>query len=203
MPGGEWYLLHLFYCLNITLQHLLQALFREKLELCCVTFDFFNVNAFMVEKNKKKLILEELIDHTKPESDITFSEETVKALVKMIRINLFNAPLPPVSHEEELFGFSEVDEVILETMWTHAQPVYQLFLNFIVHRNAETNIVRRHITPPFIRRFMELFDVDDAREREYVKTLLHRMYGRFLSYRAGMRKMIAHTFHHVVYETGR
>ena len=41
---------------------------------------------------------------------------------------------------------------------------------------------------------LELFDSEDPRERECLKTVLHRIYGKFLSLRAFIRKQINHIF---------
>lgn len=41
---------------------------------------------------------------------------------------------------------------------------------------------------------LELFDSEDPREREYLKTILHRVYGKFLGLRAYIRKQCSHIF---------
>ena len=41
---------------------------------------------------------------------------------------------------------------------------------------------------------LELFDSEDPRERESLKTVLHRIYGKFLSLRAFIRKQINNIF---------
>ena len=42
-----------------------------------------------------------------------------------------------------------------------------------------------------MRQWIELFDAEDPRERDYVKTVLHRMYGKFMSHRSFIRKAIS------------
>jgi len=46
----------------------------------------------------------------------------------------------------------------------------------------------------FVMQLLELFDSEDPRERECLKTVLHRIYGKFLSLRAFIRKQINHIF---------
>jgi serine/threonine-protein phosphatase 2A regulatory subunit B' len=46
-----------------------------------------------------------------------------------------------------------------------------------------------------------LFDSQDNREREYLKTILHRIYAKFMSLRAFIRKAINHVFFVFIYET--
>ncbi|XP_060538510.1 serine/threonine-protein phosphatase 2A 56 kDa regulatory subunit beta isoform [Pantherophis guttatus] len=48
---------------------------------------------------------------------------------------------------------------------------------------------------------LELFDSEDPREREYLKTILHRVYGKFLGLRAYIRKQCNNIFLRFIYET--
>lgn len=51
------------------------------------------------------------------------------------------------------------------------------------------------LTPdPGLPQLLELFDSEDPREREYLKTILHRVYGKFLGLRAYIRKQCNHIF---------
>jgi serine/threonine-protein phosphatase 2A regulatory subunit B' len=45
-----------------------------------------------------------------------------------------------------------------------------------------------------IFKLLELFDSEDPRERDFLKTVLHRIYGKFLGLRAFIRKQINHIF---------
>lgn len=42
---------------------------------------------------------------------------------------------------------------------------------------------------------LELFDSEDPRERDFLKTTLHRIYGKFLGLRAHIRKQISNIFY--------
>jgi serine/threonine-protein phosphatase 2A regulatory subunit B' len=48
-----------------------------------------------------------------------------------------------------------------------------------------------------------LFDSEDPRERDFLKTTLHRIYGKFLNLRAFIRRSINNVFFQFVYETER
>ena len=50
---------------------------------------------------------------------------------------------------------------------------------------------------------LELFDSEDPRERDFLKTTLHRIYGKFLSLRAYIRRSINNIFYSFVYDTKR
>jgi len=41
---------------------------------------------------------------------------------------------------------------------------------------------------------LDLFDSEDPRERDFLKTILHRVYGKFLGLRAFIRKQINNIF---------
>ena len=43
-----------------------------------------------------------------------------------------------------------------------------------------------------------LFDSEDPRERDYLKTILHRVYGKFMSHRPFIRRSINNVFYHGV-----
>jgi serine/threonine-protein phosphatase 2A regulatory subunit B' len=50
---------------------------------------------------------------------------------------------------------------------------------------------------------LELFDSEDPRERDFLKTTLHRIYGKFLNLRAFIRRSINNVFYHFIYESER
>ena len=48
---------------------------------------------------------------------------------------------------------------------------------------------------PGVLQLLELFDSEDPRERDFLKTTLHRIYGKFLGLRAHIRKQISNIFY--------
>lgn len=52
-----------------------------------------------------------------------------------------------------------------------------------------------------LSQLLELFDSEDPRERDFLKTVLHRIYGKFLGLRAFIRKQINNIFLRFIYET--
>lgn len=50
---------------------------------------------------------------------------------------------------------------------------------------------------------LDLFDCEDPRERDFLKTTLHRIYGKFLNLRAFIRRSINNIFFQFIYETER
>ncbi len=41
----------------------------------------------------------------------------------------------------------------------------------------------KHLNKSFTKSFIELFDSEDPRERDYLKTILHRIYGKYMTLR--------------------
>ena len=50
-------------------------------------------------------------------------------------------------------------------------------------------------SPPACSQLLDLFDSEDPRERDFLKTILHRIYGKFLGLRAYIRRQINHIFY--------
>lgn len=97
----------------------------------------------------------------------------------------------------------EEEEPTLEPAWPHLQIVYELLLRYVVSPDTDARLARRHVDQAFVVRLLELFDSEDSRERDYLKTILHRVYGKFMSHRPFIRRSINHVFYRFVFETER
>mmetsp|Transcript_18432 Transcript_18432/g.45242 ORF Transcript_18432/g.45242 Transcript_18432/m.45242 type:complete len:472 (-) Transcript_18432:361-1776(-) len=178
-------------------------LFIEKLRLCCVTFDWTKEGNHTQTESRgievKRQILLELVDFVGKSKQV-FSEHVVVEVMKMIRVNLFR-DLPPKVHQNMIDP--EEEEPIFEAAWPHLQIVYEFFLRFIVSGDLDVRLMRKFITIEFVNNLLELFDSEDPRERDYLKTILHRIYAKFMMLRAFIRKSITTTFYHFIYDTER
>jgi serine/threonine-protein phosphatase 2A regulatory subunit B' len=97
----------------------------------------------------------------------------------------------------------EEDEPVLEVAWPHIQVVYEFFLRFIESQDFNTNYAKQYIDHGFVLQLLELFDSEDPRERDFLKTTLHRIYGKFLNLRSYIRRSINNVFFQFIYETER
>ncbi len=59
-------------------------------------------------------------------------------------------------------------------------------------------MAKKHIDQRFVVQLLDLFDSEDPRERDFLKTTLHRIYGKFLNLRAHIRKQINNIFYRSV-----
>lgn len=64
-------------------------------------------------------------------------------------------------------------------------------------------MARKYIDQNFVVKLLELFDSEDPRERDYLKTILHRIYGKFMVHRPFIRKAVNNVFYRFIYETER
>lgn len=92
---------------------------------------------------------------------------------------------------------------MLEASWPHLQVVYEFFLRFVVSSEVNAKVAKKYVDQKLCMQLVELFDSEDPRERDYLKTILHRIYGKFMSHRAFIRKSISNVFYRFVFETER
>ncbi|KAL0118569.1 hypothetical protein PUN28_009320 [Cardiocondyla obscurior] len=177
-----------------------EELFIQKLRQCCVLFDFESDPLSDLKwKEVKRTALHEMVEYvTKNKNVIT--EAIYPEAVNMFAVNLFRT-LPPSSNPNGAEFDPEEDEPTLEAAWPHLQLVYEFFLRLLESQDFQPSIARRYIDQKFVLQLLELFDSEDPRERDFLKTTLHRIYGKFLGLRAYIRKQINNVFYRFIYET--
>ena len=195
-----------------------QELFMQKIDQCNIIFDFNDASGDMKPKEIKRLALHELLDYVANNRQV-ITEPMYPRVVDMFSKNLFRPIPPPVNPQGEAFD-PEEDEPVLEVAWPHIQVVYEFFLRFIESQDFNTNIAKAYIDHQFVlqvkpqilcsdfallilSQLLELFDSEDPRERDFLKTTLHRIYGKFLNLRSYIRRSINNVFFQFVYETER
>uniref|UniRef100_A0A4W5PSI9 Serine/threonine protein phosphatase 2A regulatory subunit n=1 Tax=Hucho hucho TaxID=62062 RepID=A0A4W5PSI9_9TELE len=171
-------------------------LFLKKLQQCCTVFDFMDTLSDLKMKEYKRSTLNELVDYVTVSRGY-LTEQAYPEVVKMVSYNIFRT-LPPTDSNE--FD-PEEDEPTLEASWPHLQLVYEFFIRFLESQEFQPSIAKKYIDQKFVLQLLELFDSEDPRERDYLKTVLHRIYGKFLGLRAFIRKQINNIFLRFVYET--
>ncbi|TYI10892.1 hypothetical protein ES332_A09G171900v1 [Gossypium tomentosum] len=125
-------------------------------------------------------------------------------MIKMVGINIFPS-LPPASHENTGQGASdpEEEEPYLDPTWPHLQIVYELLLRYVVSSDIDTKVAKKYIDHSFILKLLDLFDLEDPGEREFLKTILHTIYGKFMVHRSFSRNATNNIFYRFIYETER
>jgi serine/threonine-protein phosphatase 2A regulatory subunit B' len=174
------------------------ALFARHLSLCQQTFNFMEPSSDLREKERKRQILLSLVDHINGTKDV-FNEAIFPDVIAMVSANLFR-DLPA---KEEKAVEVEDDEPMLEPAWPHLQIVYEFLLRYVVSQDVDAKVAKKYISQSFIIRLLQLFNSEDPRERDYLKTILHRIYGKFMALRAFVRRSINNVFYQVMYEGER
>ncbi|OSX72944.1 hypothetical protein BU14_0392s0002 [Porphyra umbilicalis] len=178
-----------------------QRLFIKKLRLCEAPVDWSNPRADLSRKESKRRTLVDVVELASSGYPFVFTPEVQRPLIASVSANLFRA-LPVGSATDDGLD-AEDDEPRLEPAWPHVQVSYEVLRRFIVSNETDPKVACAVVDQPFVASLLSLFDSEDPREREYLKTILHRIYGKFMPLRVFIRRAITHTFHRFVYETQR
>ncbi|KAJ2492280.1 serine/threonine-protein phosphatase 2A 56 kDa regulatory subunit delta isoform [Coemansia sp. RSA 2050] len=178
-----------------------KELLSQKLLQCTYVYDFLSPNDNLEGKEAKQRTLTEILDYMNDRSGvITF--DMYPKLFKMVSANLFRTVPPQINAFGDPFD-PEEDEPREEPSWPHLYLVYLIFLRFLESPDFNNSAARPYIDHSFTVQLLELFDCEDVRERESLKTVLHRIYGKMLGMRSFIRRSINNIFLQFTYETQR
>ncbi|KAJ2763832.1 serine/threonine-protein phosphatase 2A 56 kDa regulatory subunit delta isoform, partial [Coemansia nantahalensis] len=178
-----------------------KELFRQKLAQCTVVFDFQNPDENIDGKEAKQRTLAEILDYISSGMSAVTPDMYPK-MFKMVSANLFRTIPPQINAFGDPFD-PEEDEPREEPAWPHLCLVYHIFLRFLESGDFNNSAARPYIDQSFTTQLLELFDCEDVRERESLKTVLHRIYGKMLGMRSFIRRSINNIFLQFIYETQR
>ncbi|KAJ3606373.1 hypothetical protein NHX12_025894 [Muraenolepis orangiensis] len=154
-----------------------EKLFIQKLRQCCVLFDFLSDPLSDLKwKEVKRAALSEMVEYITHSRNV-ITEPIYPEVVHMFSGNMFRT-LPPSSNPTGAEFDPEEDEPTLEAL------VYEFFLRFLESPDFQPNVAKKYIDQRFVMQLLDLFDSEDPRERDFLKTTLHRIYGKFLGLRA-------------------
>jgi serine/threonine-protein phosphatase 2A regulatory subunit B' len=92
---------------------------------------------------------------------------------------------------------------VVNPLFLLLQIVYEFLLRYVVSNDTDAKVAKKYIDQQFVLKLLELFDSEDPRERDYLKTILHRIYGKFMVHRPFIRKAINNVFYRFIFETER
>eukprot|EP00047_Mylnosiga_fluctuans_P005283 m.239583 g.239583 ORF g.239583 m.239583 type:complete len:602 (+) comp13499_c0_seq1:51-1856(+) len=173
-------------------------LFLRKIRQCTVVFDFEDALSHLKSKEIKRACLMELYDYIKANHNI-LTEAAHFEIVTMFQANACRV-LSPASRINGADFDPEEDDPVLEPSWGHLQLVYELFGAFLESPEFQPNFAKKNMDTQFVSKLLDLFDSEDPRERDLLKTILHRVYGKMLALRVHIRRMINNIFFKFVYE---
>ncbi|KAK7304190.1 hypothetical protein RJT34_15305 [Clitoria ternatea] len=178
-----------------------QNLFISKLNLCSRVNDISDPDKNCSEQDVKHQALIKLVDFVSSGS-AKFTEPAIAAMCKMCASNLFR-DFTPKFHTSATGGETEDEDPMFDPAWSHLQIVYDLLLQFINCNSLDLKVAKMYIDQAFIIRLLDLFDSEDPRERECLKSILHRVYGKFMVHRPFIRKSVSNIIYRFVFETER
>ncbi|KVI11624.1 serine/threonine protein phosphatase 2A 57 kDa regulatory subunit B' kappa isoform-like [Cynara cardunculus var. scolymus] len=171
----------------------------SKLNLCSKLYDFQDQAQDSVEKDIKRQTLVEIIDFLSSES-AKLSEPAMFAICKMCGNNLFR-DFPPKNSVYSPRGETEDEEPSFDPAWSHLHLVYEILLRFLSQTSLDPKVAKQYIDHSFILRLLDLFDTEDPRERDCLKAILHRVYGKFMVHRPFIRMVVSNIIYRFVFET--
>ncbi|KAK1417291.1 hypothetical protein QVD17_26417 [Tagetes erecta] len=175
-----------------------QRLLISKLNLCSNVYDFNDHEKDNVEKDQKRQVLVEILDFLGSDS-IKLTEPAMSAICKTCGDNLFREFPPKYSNSPR--GETEDEDPWFDPAWSHLQLVYEILLRFVSLSSLDPKAAKQYIDHPFLLRLLNLFDSEDPRERDCLKSILHRIYGKFMVHRSFIRLAVSNIMYQFVYET--
>ncbi|KAF0027930.1 hypothetical protein F2P81_020671 [Scophthalmus maximus] len=160
---------------------------------------------FSLTKNRELQKLTALKDAPPPEREELFVQKLRQCCVLF---DFLSDPLSDLKYKEvKRAGLNEMvdyithnSDVVTESIYPEAvvMLVYEFFLRFLESPDFQPNVAKKYIDQKFVMSLLELFDSEDPRERDFLKTILHRIYGKFLGLRAYVRRQINNIFYSII-----
>ncbi|XP_076904082.1 serine/threonine protein phosphatase 2A 57 kDa regulatory subunit B' kappa isoform-like [Bidens hawaiensis] len=169
-----------------------------KLSLCSVIYDFNDQDKENTEKDEKRELLAEILDFLVSDS-IKLTEPAMSAICKTCGDNLFREFPPKNSNLPR--GESDDEDPWFDPSWSHLQLVYEILLRFVSLTSLDPKVAKQYVDHAFLLKLLNLFDSDDPRERECLKSVLHRIYGKFMVHRPFIRMAVSNIIYRFVFET--
>eukprot|EP01083_Nonionella_stella_P112104 329367_1 len=173
-----------------------QMLMKDKLKLCALVCDFNNTEDARERKcieNKKDLLLEVL--HCMSQNTWN-NVELLQQCIETIGFNLFRSLSSPDMIETDS-NDEEMD--YSDPSWDHVQFCYELTFHVVTNTHIPKKIMKNHLHGAFLENLIHLFSSVDCREPQYVKIIVHAIYGRFMVLRRAIRKHLSNYCYQYVY----
>lgn len=176
--------------------------FIRKLQLSSTSYDFSDDSKDQKAKLERLEAIQELKDMLNEVKYLNmFFIPHIELVFEMIQKCLFR-PLIVVKRQksESTESGKEEDEVYRDPAWTHYQGIYEIFLKIVINDSTDVKNLKMLVNISFIHNLIELLNSEESREREYVKTILHRLYAKILPRRKIIRKAMYEIFLAMIHE---
>lgn len=179
-------------------------LFIKKLKLCSYLVPVNEISTSQRSKMKKQTLQElvHFIIKNAMNGKMMSFQLVYQEIFSMVQTNLCYQKCRRNFFDSEELDLEE-DEPILNPHWPHLSLVLESGIRFIESPLFNPNLILRSETLDFklfLLQTLELFDTEDPRERDLLKTLLHRIYLKFVSFRKPIRQEILNILQSFVFE---
>jgi len=173
-------------------------LLKRKIELCLVECNWHKKSDITESKliaNKRKILLEILEFYGQRKFK---SLDLLKQSFRLLWLNLFRALPDPKSIKTSPTD-DEMD--FREPSWDHLVLIYEIAFHVVTNTEIDKKIMQKHLRGKFLQNLVNLFKSLDDREPQYVKIILHAIYGRFMALRKDIRSYLAQYCYAYIYNT--
>ncbi|ETO17536.1 Serine/threonine protein phosphatase 2A 57 kDa regulatory subunit B' beta isoform, partial [Reticulomyxa filosa] len=139
-------------------------------------------------KRQNLIELSEYISQSKQ-----FSDDVMPYVMDMLSKNLFRSLPPPMFADFD----PDEDEPCTDPSWPHVQLVYDFLHKFVL--SVDVKAIKKYLDKKFLLNLIDLFNSEDVHERDYLKMILHRIYGRCMPARTFIRQTINNVLFEVIY----
>lgn len=177
--------------------------FKRILERANKIYNYEDESKDSSNKNKKLKYLHKFLERI-VESDRQFIDHIlrpkIEQIIEMIEKNLFR-PLPNKKGTDLDIteGNAEIEEVS-DKSWPTLEVIYEILLHIVKHPAIPESILKYFITEGFIQNLLNLFESENAQERDYLKQITHKLYSKVVKRRRMFRKMFNNHFITLIYE---
>lgn len=175
--------------------------FTKKIEACMKIFDYRDETKDVKGKSERLSAINELQNLLQDQKSVVqLIIPNLDHCVQMIERNIFRS-LPNIKKSNLAFSETGIDQdEETDPAWPYLQGVYEFFLQLIINEAVEVKLLKAYVTPEFVSQFLELFDSEEAVERDYLKNILHKLYAKLVPRRKMIRKAINETFYQLIHE---
>ncbi|CAI2368634.1 unnamed protein product [Moneuplotes crassus] len=175
--------------------------FLKKIDAAMKVYDYVDETKDVKGKSERLNAINELQNLLQDQKSVSqLIIPNLDSCMQMIEKNIFRC-LPNIKKSNLAFSETGIDqEEETDPAWPHVQGVYEFFLQLIMNDSIEVKLLKGYVTPEFVSRFLELFDSEEAVERDYLKNILHKLYAKLVPRRKMIRKAINETFYQLIHE---
>ncbi|KAK2957434.1 putative Serine/threonine-protein phosphatase 2A 56 kDa regulatory subunit gamma [Blattamonas nauphoetae] len=183
------------------------SLLAQYFEACCLPVNWADTatEEQILDRERKGTLLDSILEYlttqqSLPEDRPTplFPQSLWHLVRKFVETNIIRE-LPPTNPIVAASLEYDEDDPVLERAWPHLQQCYEIFLLFILSPDVDPKISRTTtVDVNLVTSLFTLFASDDPRERDYIKSTIHRIYARYASHRPLLRRLMSQSAESVV-----